>query len=133
TEVYIGAKAEEKFGHLVLCGLGGIFVEVFKDVSAALAPVGQEEATRMIQRLKSYPIIQGTRGKAGVNEDLLTETILKVSALLQHAPEIMEMDINPLLGSPDALVAVDARILIGEAIFLNGEETLHKEFVAVKE
>src|SRR5690606_9465691 len=70
-EVYIGAKAEENFGHLVLCGLGGIFVEVFKDVSAALAPVGQEEATRMIQRLKSYPIIQGTRGKAGVNETLL--------------------------------------------------------------
>jgi acyl-CoA synthetase (NDP forming) len=122
TEVYMGAKAEENFGHLVLCGLGGIFVEVFKDVSAALAPVGKEEATRMVQRLRSYPIIQGTRGKAGVNETLLTETIQKLSALLEVAPEITEMDINPLLGSPDALVAVDARIMIGNAGHLKAEK-----------
>lgn len=111
-EIYIGAKAEEPFGHQVLCGLGGIFVEVFKDVSSALAPVGKEEAEMMIKRLKSYPLIQGTRGKAGINENLLTETIIKLSALLEAAPEIKEMDINPLLGSPEALVAVDARILI---------------------
>ncbi len=111
-EVYMGAKAEPPFGKLILCGLGGIFVEVFKDVSAALSPVHSEEAARMIRRLRSYPIIQGVRGKAGVNEELLIQTILKLSALLEAAPEISEMDINPLLGSPEDLVAVDARILI---------------------
>lgn len=117
-EVYLGAKAETGFGHLILAGLGGIFVEVFKDVSAALAPVSQQEATRMIRRLKSYPIIAGARGQAGVSEPLLTGAILKLSALLQAAPEIAEMDINPLLGSPEELVAVDARILIGAPMAL---------------
>jgi acetate---CoA ligase (ADP-forming) len=112
-EVYMGAKAEDTYGHQILCGLGGIFVEVFKDVSAALAPVGKEEATRMIRRLKSYPIIQGVRGIEGVSEELLVATLLKLSALLQAAPEIREMDINPLLGTSHSLVAVDARIMIG--------------------
>ncbi|HSI90261.1 MAG TPA: acetate--CoA ligase family protein, partial [Adhaeribacter sp.] len=121
-EVYMGAKAEDKFGHQVLCGLGGIFVEIFKDISSALAPVGEQEATRMIRRLKSYPIIQGARGKEGVNETLMVETIMKLSALLQAAPEIQEMDINPLLGRRDALVAVDARILIGKASVAGPED-----------
>ncbi|MBC5994844.1 acetate--CoA ligase family protein [Pontibacter cellulosilyticus] len=112
TEVYLGAKAEDGYGHQVLCGLGGIFVEVFKDVSAALAPVGSEEARKMIRRLKSYPIIKGTRGKAGINEELLVEAIMKLSTLLEAAPEISEMDINPLMGTPGALVAVDARISV---------------------
>lgn len=114
TEVYMGAKAEEPFGHLVLCGLGGIFVEVFKDVSAALAPVGREEASRMIRRLRSYPILQGARGKSGVSEEILIDTILRISALLEAAPEIREMDINPLMGTADKLVAVDARVLVGK-------------------
>lgn len=113
TEVYIGAKTEDSFGHQVLCGLGGIFVEVFKDVSAGLAPVGLDEALSMIKHLKSYPIIQGVRGKEGINEELLVSAIMKISALIQAAPEIMEMDINPLLGSKEKLVAVDARILLG--------------------
>jgi acetyltransferase len=112
-EVYIGAKAEEQFGHQVLCGLGGIFVEVFKDVSTALVPVGREEAQMMIEHLRSYPIIQGVRGKEGVNEALLVETIMKVSALLTVAPEITEMDINPLMGSLHSLIAVDGRICLG--------------------
>lgn len=112
VEVYVGVKAEAMFGHQLLCGLGGIFVEVFKDISAALAPVSREEAIRMIRRLRSYPVMQGIRGKAGVNEELLVETLLKLSALVQAAPEITEMDINPLMGSSDALIAVDARILL---------------------
>jgi acetate---CoA ligase (ADP-forming) len=111
-EVYMGAKKEDNFGHQVLCGLGGIFVEVFKDVSTALAPVGKEEAKKMISHLKSYPVIKGVRGREGVNEELLIDTIMKISALLEAAQEISEMDINPLLGRKDSLVAVDARILI---------------------
>jgi acetyltransferase len=110
TEVYMGAKAEGKFGHLVLCGLGGIFVEVFKDISSSLVPVGKKEATGMISRLKSLPVIKGVRGQTGINENMLIETIMKLSALLRVAPEIQEMDINPLLGNATSLCAVDARI-----------------------
>ena len=112
NEIFIGASREEPFGHVVMCGMGGIFIEVFKDVTSAIAPVSREEAQSMIRHLKSYPIIQGIRGKEGVNETLVVDTILKISALLQAAPEIKEMDINPLLGSFTALTAVDVRILI---------------------
>lgn len=109
-EVFFGAKREDKFGHLLLVGLGGIFVEVFKDWSSGLTPIGKEEARAMIRRLKSYPLIKGTRGKDGINESILIETILKLSALLEAAPEIVEMDINPMLGNLNELVAVDGRI-----------------------
>lgn len=112
TEIYVGAKAEEKFGHQILVGLGGIFVEVFKDISSGLAPIGKVEAQVMLQRLKSYPIIKGTRGKEGVNENLIIQTLAKISALVAAAPEISEMDLNPLLGNSKQLVAVDARICI---------------------
>jgi len=111
-EIFIGAKYEDKFGHQILCGLGGIFIEVFKDISSALAPVGRDEAQAMIKHLASYPIIQGVRGREGVNEEMLIETIMKLSALLAVAPEIKELDINPLLGSKNDLVAVDARVMI---------------------
>lgn len=109
-EVYIGCKAEPGFGHLILCGLGGIHLEVFKDISSALAPVSREEALTMIRRLKSYPIIRGVRGKAGLDEAVMADAVQKVSALIAAAPEIQEMDINPLMGSGTTLIAVDARI-----------------------
>ena len=112
TELFIGAKHEPKFGHMVLCGLGGIFIEVLKDVNVGLAPLAEQEAMDMIKTLKSYKIIQGVRGQEGVNEDLFAETVTRVSALVQVAPEIFEMDLNPLLGSKDKVVAVDARIRI---------------------
>ena len=111
-ELFLGAKKEDKFGHMVFCGLGGIFVEVMKDVTSALAPVSLEEAKSMIKGLKSYPMIEGTRGKEGVDEDLFAEMIWRLSALLEAAPEIVEMDLNPLLGTPEHVVAVDARIRI---------------------
>jgi acetyltransferase len=112
SEIYVGAKAEDKFGHQVLCGLGGIFIEIFKDISSGLAPVGRDEAISMIRHLRSYPLIKGIRGKEGVNEELIIDTILKISALLQVVPEITEMDINPLIGNSTSLIAVDARICI---------------------
>jgi acetyltransferase len=112
TQVFAGAKAEPKFGHMVLCGLGGIFIEVLKDVTSALAPVSMEEAKDMIRNLKSYKIIQGVRGQEGVNEEAFARVIFSLSALVQAAPEIAEMDINPLLGNAKGLTAVDARIRI---------------------
>lgn len=112
TEIFIGAMRTPLFGHQVLCGLGGIFVEVLKDVQAGLAPIGITEAKAMIKRLRGYKIIQGVRGQYPVNEDLYADQIARVAALVQAAPEIAEMDLNPLLGSPTAVVAVDARIRI---------------------
>ena len=112
TELFIGAKYEEKFGHVVLCGLGGIFVEVLKDVSSGLAPLSYEEAYSMIRSLRAYKIIQGTRGQKGVNEDKFAEIIVRLSTLLRFATEIKEMDINPLLATEKAVIAVDARIRI---------------------
>jgi acetyltransferase len=112
TEIFIGASKEENFGHQILFGLGGIFVEVLKDVKAALAPVNFEEAKSLIKQLKGYKIIQGVRGQEGVNEDMFAQTIVKVSALVTAAPEIAEMDLNPLLGTAKQIIAVDARIRI---------------------
>lgn len=112
TELFIGAKYEEKFGHVVLCGLGGIFVEVLKDVSSGLAPLSYDEAYSMIHSLRAYKIIQGTRGQKGVNEDKFAEIIVRLSTLLRFATEIKEMDINPLLATEKHVIAVDARIRI---------------------
>ena len=112
TEVFIGAKREDKFGHMVLCGLGGIFIEVLKDVKAGLAPIAQPEALDMIRSLKSYKIIQGVRGQEPVNEQKFAEAVSRVSMLVKVAPEIFEMDLNPLLGNKENVVAVDARIRI---------------------
>lgn len=112
TELFAGAKFEDKFGHMVLCGLGGIFIEVLKDVNAGLAPLTNNEASDMIKNLKGYGIIKGARGQEPVNEELFADIVVRLSALVTVAPEIFEMDLNPLLGKADKVVAVDARIRI---------------------
>jgi len=112
TELFIGAKYEERFGHVVLCGLGGIFVEVLKDVSSGLAPLSYGEAYSMIHSLRGYKILKGTRGQKGINEEKYAEIIVRLSTLLRFATEIKEMDLNPLLADENDVVAVDARILI---------------------
>lgn len=111
-ELFIGAKYEQRFGHVVLCGLGGIFVEVLKDVSSGLAPLSYGEAYSMIHSLRGYKMIQGTRGQKGINEQKYAEIIVRLSTLLRFATEIKELDINPLLADGNEIVAVDARILI---------------------
>ncbi|WP_315538294.1 acetate--CoA ligase family protein [Prevotella koreensis] len=112
TELFIGAKYEPRFGHVVLCGLGGIFVEVLKDVSSGLAPLSYAEAENMISSLRGYKIIKGTRGQKGLNEKKYADIIVRLSTLLRHATEIKEMDINPLLADENDVIAVDARILV---------------------
>ncbi len=111
-ELFCGATREGRFGHLVMAGTGGIFIEVFKDVSTALVPVSDQEARSMIRSLKSYRIIKGIRGAAGISEEAFVRVITSLSDLLAAAPEIAEMDINPLLGTPEKIVAVDARIRV---------------------
>ncbi|MDD4141875.1 MAG: acetate--CoA ligase family protein [Bacteroidales bacterium] len=112
TELFAGAKFEPKFGHLVLCGLGGIFIEVLKDVQSGLVPLSVPEITGMVNRLKGFKILQGVRGQEGVNIDHFIETVARLSMLVESAPEIVEMDLNPLLGNTKNVTVVDARVKI---------------------
>jgi acetyltransferase len=112
TELFIGAKYEPKFGHTVLCGLGGIFVEALGDIASGLAPLTHVEASSMIRSLRSYKILRGTRGKQGVDETKFADIIVRLSGLLRYADEIKELDLNPLIGTPESIIVVDARIRI---------------------
>lgn len=111
-ELYIGVKKEENFNHTILCGLGGIYVEILNDIAAGLSPLSKTEVERMVRSLKGYKIIKGTRGSRGINEDNFIEIIQRISALVEAAPEIIEMDINPLIANSESIVAVDVRIKI---------------------
>ena len=90
---------------MVLAGMGGIFIEVFKDVSSVLSPVSKDEAEKMIKSLQSYKLIEGTRGQSGINQEKFVDSIIRLSALLEAAPEIIEMDLNPLLGTAKAALS----------------------------
>jgi len=111
-EIFVGAKKEGNFGHLILCGLGGVFVEALNDISIGLSPLSSEEVDSLIQSLKAYPILRGFSRGEGINLKLLNETIRRVSALCMAAPEIQELHINPLLGDQNSLTSVNARIFI---------------------
>ncbi|WP_347841152.1 acetate--CoA ligase family protein [uncultured Draconibacterium sp.] len=112
NELFLGATYEEKFGHVVLCGMGGIYVEVMKDVASGLAPLTHSEARSMVQSLKSYKILKGFRKQNGINIEKYVDIIVRLSWLLRYATEIKEIDINPLLGNKNEILAVDARIRI---------------------
>lgn len=111
-EIFVGAKKEGDFGHTIVCGMGGIMIEVMKDVSIGLAPLNENEIIKMVENLKSFPIMKGIRGKKGINIKSFIEIIKKVSDLVQYLPEIAELDINPLLATDEKIIAVDARIRI---------------------
>ncbi len=112
TELFAGLKKEEKFGHMVLFGMGGIFIEVLKDVRSLLAPLEKKEVLREMKQLKSYKMMEGVRGQKGINKDAFADIVVRLSALSAAAPEIAEMDLNPLLATENEVVAVDARIRI---------------------
>jgi len=111
-EIFIGAKREANFLPIVMCGLGGIFIEVLKDVSVNMVPISKTEASKMIENLKAYPILKGVRGQDGINLEKFANLICKISDLLVSTPEIAELDINPLMATVDDIVAVDVRIRI---------------------
>ena len=111
-ELFIGAKREEKFPPVLLCGSGGIFVEVLQDIQSAMSPVSRSEAMDLITRLQSYPILKGIRGQKGIDLALFADYISRVSALMDCAPEIKELDINPCMAFDDQITAVDVRIRI---------------------
>jgi acetyltransferase len=114
-ELIMGAKAEEGLGHAVVFGLGGIHVEVMKDVVFNLTPVSAPEAREMLGAIKGAALLQGVRGKKGVNQDRLVEILQRLSHLLGDLPEIEEMDLNPLMAFEDRVFVVDARISLKES------------------
>ena len=111
-ELFVGAKREGSFGHLIMVGLGGIFIEVLKDVQAGLAPLSRSDISFMIRNLKSNKMLEGVRGQPPISVEKWTDLIVAVSDLVISAPEIAEMDLNPLMGLADKVVAADARIRI---------------------
>jgi len=111
-ELYAGAKYEPGFGHVVLCGPGGIFVEILRDVASGLAPLSGEEATAMIRSLRSYPLMEGYRGQGAIDPEEFARILVRLSAMLRHFPEVAEIDLNPLIGKGEKILVADARIRI---------------------
>lgn len=111
-ELFFGVKWENGYGHLIVFGLGGIFVEVFRDVQSSLAPLSFKEAETMIQSIKGYRLIRGVRGEEPIDEGRLVEILLRISRLVEIVPEIREMDINPAFANEGKILVADARVRI---------------------
>ncbi|MFZ8791453.1 MAG: acetate--CoA ligase family protein [Thermosphaera aggregans] len=111
-EVIVGGVRDGIFGPVVMFGLGGIFVEVLKDVSFRVSPIRMEDAMEMLREIKSYKVLEGYRGQPPVNKDAIAEIIVKTSMLLEENPEIESIDLNPVMAYPDSAMAVDARIIL---------------------
>lgn len=111
-ELIAGMKKDATFGAVLMVGAGGVAAELFRDRAIALPPLNERLARRMLESLKSWPILTGWRGKPAVNIDRLVEILIRLSYLVAHTPEIRELDVNPLLASPDDVIALDARIVV---------------------
>ncbi len=112
TEVIVGARRDPQFGPTVLFGLGGIFVEVFKDVAIRVAPVDKPMALGMVKEIKGYPILAGARGREGADLDALADVIVNLSRLMMAEDRVLELDMNPVMAYGEGAVAVDARALL---------------------
>ena len=115
TEVIVGMTTDPQFGPVMMFGLGGIMVEVLKDVSFRLVPLTDRDAGQMIGEIKGKPVLDGVRGQPGADIAALKSAILKVSAFVQEHPEVQELDLNPMFAYADGAIAVDARIVIAGA------------------
>jgi acyl-CoA synthetase (NDP forming) len=112
TEVIIGTSKDPQFGPVIMFGLGGIFVEILKDVSFRVIPVKQKDAQEMIQEIKGYPLLQGYRGKEPASIPALVKIILKTSKFIEQNSQVKELELNPIFAYRDKAVAVDARIIL---------------------
>ena len=112
TEVIIGTSKDPQFGPVIMFGLGGIFVELLKDVSFRVIPVKGKDAQEMIQEIKGYPLLKGYRGKEPASLTALVEIILKISKFIEQNSQVKELDLNPIFAYRDKAVAVDARIIL---------------------
>lgn len=112
VEVIIGMSKDAQFGPVLMFGLGGILVEVLKDVSFRIVPVTKRDAAEMIREIKGYPLLQGYRGQEPANIPSLEGLIVKVSEFVEQNPQIRELDLNPVFAYKDGIMAVDARIIL---------------------
>ncbi len=112
VEVVVGGLRNDQFGPVVMFGMGGIYVEVFKEVSFRLAPLDKEEALRQVRETKVYKLLQGVRGDKPCDIDALCEVIVNTGRLLAEYPEIAELDFNPVFCYPDGCTVVDARLVL---------------------
>jgi acyl-CoA synthetase (NDP forming) len=113
VELVIGARTDPVFGPLLGVGLGGIHVEVLKDIRFGLVPLTPITARRLITRLRAYPILTGHRGAPPVDLDAIVDALLRLSALVEAHPSILEVEMNPVIARPDGVEAVDARLKVG--------------------
>ncbi|MEN6451639.1 MAG: bifunctional acetate--CoA ligase family protein/GNAT family N-acetyltransferase [Thermoguttaceae bacterium] len=118
-ELIMGTKKDPIFGSVIMIGMGGVAAEVFRDRALGLPPLNEALARRMLESLKSWPLLKGYRGKPGANIDRLIETIMRFSYLVADYPEIKELDINPLLVTPEDVVALDARVVIDRSMVVH--------------
>jgi acetyl-CoA synthetase (ADP-forming) len=114
TEVVIGASKDPQFGPAIMFGLGGIFVEVLKDVTFRIAPITKEEAREMITEIKAYPVLKGYRGLPPADTEAIVQMLVNVSRLVMDYPEINELDLNPVMVYEKGAKTVDTRIILDE-------------------
>ncbi|MEE8419226.1 MAG: acetate--CoA ligase family protein [Dehalococcoidales bacterium] len=115
VEIIIGMSTDSQFGPVIMFGLGGIMVEILKDVSFRIVPLAARDAREMIREIKGYPVLEGYRGQEAVDIANLEALILKVSAFIEKHPEVQELDLNPVIAYGDGAVAVDARMMLGDS------------------
>ena len=113
VEVIIGMSKDVQFGPVIMFGLGGILVEILKDVSFRIVPLTQRDAREMIKEIKGYPLLEGYRGQEPVDVANLEKLVMKVSDFAEKYPEVDELDLNPIFAYSDGAVAVDARVILG--------------------
>jgi len=111
-QVIVGMSKDPQFGPVLMFGLGGILVELLKDVSFRIVPVTKRDAAEMIREIKGYPLLEGYRGQEPANIDALQDIIVRVSQFVERTPEIKELDLNPIFAYRDKAVSVDARIVL---------------------
>lgn len=109
-EIIIGGKKDPQFGHMIILGMGGIYVEIFRDISARLCPINENDIEEMVEELKSHPIIKGVRGQKGININGLKELMLSTCALLQKQ-NLKELDLNPVIFDKNGYDIIDVRML----------------------
>ncbi|MBI2850655.1 MAG: acetate--CoA ligase family protein [Chloroflexi bacterium] len=113
-EIIIGVSKDVQFGPVLMFGLGGILVEILKDVSFRIVPLEKRDAREMVREIKGYPVLTGYRGQEPVDLANLENMILKVSQFVEQHPEVEQLDLNPVFAYSDGAVAVDAMIILGE-------------------
>jgi acyl-CoA synthetase (NDP forming) len=115
VEVIIGMSKDAQFGPVLMFGLGGVLVEILKDVSFRIVPLEKRDAKEMIRDIKGFPLLQGYRGSEPVDIENLENLLLKVSAFVEKTPDIKELDLNPIFAYKDGALAVDARVILEKA------------------